>query len=222
MLFRSRLKTLPDGSALIWAGKEKPDYLVRDLEIIDHAWKAYLHYIGEAFENEKSARTVKKAGYGGEDVATSGFDRLLLREPMKANIVATALDCQTVHKRLLVMADRMINDGRRESEISVVYDLDYDLTPLSNLLDDCKKLITESEIPSTRVKKEMHKRIATRVVGEPDKLEEAYGEIEAADYGVNDERELMAEENARLAGTLNRFKASGKITDADMIDIDEK
>lgn len=184
-----RLKTIPEDNAFVWSGinqYQMPQYLIRDLGVIAPSIEQYRLYMNSAFDNEKSAKSVAKEGYGGDDVAKSGFAMIVEREPILANIVATAMDMQSIHKRVLVMADAMINDGRRDTGIEVEYDMDYDIEAFSKLLENTKALM-EARIPSTIVKQEQHKRVAARVVTEPDKRKEAFDEIEAHDYGENTE-----------------------------------
>jgi hypothetical protein len=133
-----RLKTIPEDNAFVWSGSsdyQKPAYLVRDLETIQPAVEQYRAYMSAAFDNEKSAKSVAKEGYGGADAAKSGFALLIEREPIMANIVATALDMQEIHRRVLHMADAMVHDGggQYQSEITVEYDMDYDIQAFSSL-----------------------------------------------------------------------------------------
>jgi hypothetical protein len=206
-----RLKTIPEDNAFVWSGVseyQKPAYLVRDLATIQPAIEQYRSYMAAAFDNEKSAKSVAKEGYGGDDATKSGFALLIEREPIMANIVATALDMQEIHRRVLHMVDAMVHDGGAgyESEIMVEYDMDYDIQAFSNLLDDTKKLM-ESRIPSAIVKQEQYKRIASRVVTEPERREEAYKEIEEFDYGQETEtdEQVQNEINNMFKDDNNNF-----------------
>jgi hypothetical protein len=160
--------------------------------------------MNSAFDNEKSAKSVAKEGYGGDDVAKSGFAMIVEREPILANIMATAMDMQAIHKRALVMADAMIANGRRDAGILVEYDMDYDIEGFTSLLDNTKKVVSEINIPSITVKQEQHKRVAARIITEPDRRKKAFEEIEAHDYGKDTETDAQIEDEINKA-----FKPGG-------------
>jgi hypothetical protein len=98
----------------------------------------------------------------------------------------------------------MIANGRRDAGISVEYDMDYDVEGFTSLLDNTKKVVSEINIPSTTVKQEQHKRVAARIITEPDRRKKAFDEIEAHDYGKDTETDAQIEDEINKA-----FKPGG-------------
>jgi len=183
------LKTIPDGSALIWAGEKPPDYLIRDLAVIEPTIKQYNLYMDSAIDNERSAKSVAKSGYSGSEAVKAGISLLIERDPILANIIATALDCQVIHKRAVVMADKMINDGKATVKPAIEYDMNYDIKPFKDNLANIKAVI-DLRIPSETLTKAEYKKIADNEVKDLKIRKKVYSEIDAADVGekvVSDE-----------------------------------
>lgn len=196
---RTILKKTPDGNMLPWAGENKPEYLSLNLDVVDRATQLYNRYIGEAFDNEKSARSVAKSGYDGSDAVKSGFAMVLEREPILANIVITAMACETAHNRVLEYADLWINDGQRTVEGNYVqYDKDYDIDSFEQTLTDTEKLKKIGTKSQTLIKERM-KKIATREIKDMKLRQQAFQEIDTADYGDEYESDYML--NNRIENT---------------------
>jgi len=181
------LKTLVDDGALVYEGDKAPGFLTRDLTVIESAMNQYREYMKNAFENEKNAKSVGKLGYGGDDVgdSASGFAKIIDREPMEANVIATAIDMQSIHRRIMAMAQSMIDGlpcvpAGTAQRFIVEYSMKYDVTPLATLLDETGKAIG-LKIPSAVVLKELYKKIAARIITDRDVMQQATEEINAAD-----------------------------------------
>ena len=197
-----QLKTIPDGSAFIWNGDEKPDYLIRDLQVIEPTLKQYQLYMDSAIDNERSAKSVSKSGYSGNEKVKSGVALIIERDPILANIVATAIDCETVHKRAIVMADRMINDGITRSQVKVEYDKKYDIRPFKDTLEIIKTVVKDLRIPSETLTKTEYKKVADNEIKDLKVRKKAYSEIDSADVGESfvkdEEMENMLKGNNNL------------------------
>jgi len=179
-----RLKTIPDGSAFVWEGDKIPDYLIRDLAVIEPTLAQYNLYMDSAIDNERSAKSVAKSGYSGsEEKVKSGVALIIERDPILANIVATAIDCETIHRRAIVMADRMINDGVAKSSIKVEYDKKYDIRPFKDTLEIIRQVVKDLKIPSETLTKTEYKKIADNEVKDLKIRKKVYSEIDAADVG---------------------------------------
>jgi hypothetical protein len=177
------LKTIPDGSALIWSGEKEPSYLTRDLGVIEPAISMYNLYMDAAIDNEKSAKSVSKSGYDGSDVVKSGLALIVERDPIMANIVMTALDCEKIHQNILIMADLMINDGVEKTNVVVEYDKKYDMTPFKTTLENVKIMLNEIRIPSDTFNKQLFKKVVSSEVKDTVTKQKCNEEIEAADMG---------------------------------------
>lgn len=177
------LKTIPDGSAFIWAGKEKPEYLIRDLQVIEPTRKQYELYMEAAIDNERSAKSVAKSGYSGNEVAKSGIALMIEKDPIIANITATALDCEAIHKKIILMADRIINDGEQRATATVAYDKNYDMKPFQDTLANIKMIVKDLHIPSPTLTRELFKKVADNEIKDPKLQKLIANEIDVADVG---------------------------------------
>lgn len=194
------LKTIPDGSAFIWDGEQRPDYLIRDLAVIEPALQLYHLYMDAAIDNEKAASSVPKSGYSGEEAVKAGIALLIERDPIMANIVATALDMESIHNRILIMADKMINDGQKNAKIKVHYDKDYDLKSFKEDLENLKMIKNEIRVPSKTLMEEEYKKVVVNEVKDKKTQKKCFVEIEEADEGD------MFMRDEQLEGMLNQNK----------------
>ena len=198
------LKTIPDGSALIYGGEKPPDYLIRDLKVIEPTIAQYNLYMDSTIDNERSAKSVAKSGYSGSEAVKAGISLLIERDPILANIVATALDCESVHKRTVIMADKMINDGVSKAKIKVGYDMDYDIKPFKETLERIRTVVKDLRVPSPTLIKSMYKKIADNEEKDPKELKKMYSEIDSADVGEQFVRDkeletILADQKKNLA-----------------------
>jgi len=188
-------------------GEEKPDYLIRDLAVIEPTLAQYNLYMDSTIDNERSAKSVAKSGYSGSEAVKSGISLLIERDPILANIVATALDCEAIHKRSVVMADRMINDGKAKSTVVVEYDMRYDIKPFKDTLENIEKVIKDLRIPSPTLIKHEYKKIADNEVKDLKLRKKVYSEIDSADVG---EQFVKDEELEKIVDGQKKNIAKGK------------
>lgn len=203
-----QLKTIPDGSAFVWSGEKQPDYLIRDLAVIEPTLNQYNLYMDSAIDNERSAKSVAKSGYSGdEEKVKSGVALIIERDPILANIVATAIDCETIHRRAIVMADRMINDGIAKSQVKVEYDKKYDIRPFKDTLEIIRKVVKDLRVPSETLTKLEFKKIADNEVKDLKQRKKVYSEIDSADVG---EQFVRDEEMENMLQDNNKFVNNNK------------
>lgn len=178
-----RIKKTQDG-ILTWSGEHKPEYLTKELDAIDKSMDLGNKWMMDAFDNEKSAKSVAKSGYDGSDYVKSGFAMVVEREPILANIMATAMDMESLHNKMLMMADKMIHDGERTQKTDyVTYDMDYDITPMDAFVEETGKIMTVSKSPT--VKRERQKALAAREIEDPKIRQEAFDEIDSMTFDDN-------------------------------------
>jgi hypothetical protein len=175
-----KVKTTADGGVLLYDGV-KPEYLSSDLNVITFAERQYDRYMTEAIDNERSAKSVSRTGTGTEQ-AMSGVALMFLRDPVVANIYSTALDMESCHERVLDMADRMIHNGQRTRTAQVEYKKDYDIKSFDQELQELKTAY-EIGLHTDIVYKEMEKKVVSSVVRDPSLRNEAFKQIDGADYG---------------------------------------
>ena len=179
---RAITKTTQDGS-LIWDGEQKPEYLTKDLDAVQKANDRGDKYMSNAFDNEKSAKSVAKSGYDGSDVVKSGFAMVVERDPIMANITATANDCEALQNNIMLIADKIINNGRVTVDGGeyVKYDKEYELQPYVEFMSETEKFMQVAV--SDTAKRERQKKINTREITDSELRNKANDEVDMYDFG---------------------------------------
>jgi hypothetical protein len=174
------LKKHYDETTLIYGGDKPPQYLTKDLQSIPVARDQYRLYMAEAIENEKSNKSMGNKGVDGTDVMQSGIAKAIDRDPIEANIVSTATDCESLHKKILVMAAQMLEE--KEDDISVEYEKKYDIKSFEDKLNNLKTIVTDIKgYPSITGKREMYKSITPGITEDPEIAKTINDEIDTAD-----------------------------------------
>lgn len=198
------LKKQYDSTTFVYGGQTPPAFLTKDLQSIPIATEQYKLYMSEAIDNEKSAKSLGKLGVSGNDIAQSGIAKAIDRDPIEANIVATATDCESLHRKILSMACRILEE--REDSIKVEYEKTYDIKSFDAKLENLKKFVNDIKgYPSITGKREMYKSITEGITEDPDKANTINTEIDNADVSES------IVDNAALEALINPKK--GEFTD---------
>lgn len=201
------LKMQNRGGVLAWLGEHMPEYLLKQLAT-DDIMKVGQWYIQMATENERDLKSVVKRGSGDGDASQSGVAKMLDREPLEANLVSLAEDCETYSTKINDMAARMLN---QENDYNLEFDKDFDFRSLKQKFDEIESAqkVSMSKMSPT-LYKEMHKNLVGEITRDVDVQDICITEIDNAD----DEDLLLDESiNKIVNGQFSeKFKENGKNT----------
>ncbi len=174
------LKRQYDDTVIVYSGEKEPGFLTKDLDSIPAAVNQYKIYMAQAIDNEKSAKSLGKAGVDGADIAQSGIAKAIDRDPIEANIVSTATDCEALHRKILNMAAKMLEETTEK--ISVEYEKKYDIKSFETKLENLKKFVTDIKgYPSITGKREMYKSVTEGITEDAEIAKTINNEIDTAD-----------------------------------------
>jgi hypothetical protein len=196
------LKKHYDETTMIYGGDKPPQFLTKDLQSIPVARDQYREYITEAINNEKNAKSIRKMGIGGEEVMQSGIAKAIERDPVQANIVSTATDCELLHRKILNMAAIILEEPL--DEINVEYEKQYDIKSFEDKLNNLVTFMTKvTDYPSITGKREMFKSVTEGITEEPETAKIINAEIDTADVSES------IVNNAALEALMNPGKGAG-------------
>lgn len=196
----TEIKKQDNDSTLEWGGENKPEYLVKDLQV-ERMKEMALFYLQQAILNERDLKSVTKIGETGAIQNQSGISKMVDREPMEASLNSLAVDLEHYTNKVYEMvADMLLVEDDHVFNI----DKDFDLKTLSDKYND---IILASKANLNQLAptlyKEQIKAIVPSLVSDIDKQNQIYEEIDTIEGEEASLLEMFKNENKDEEETEN-------------------
>jgi hypothetical protein len=171
----TKLKKQDKGGVLPWAGTIPPAYLVKELAV-EEAKGLAKEYFDDAVENERDLKSVAKKGTTGEQVAESGFAKMIDREPLEANLCGLAEDLEVYTDKVFTKVKKTLNE---EKGGQIGFDREFDLRSFKQKLEEIKESIENKmgQVSPTGLT-ESFKRLAPEITTNVEKQDVIMKEME--------------------------------------------
>lgn len=182
----TEMKKQDKGTVLTYVGEKPPEYLVKDLEGIEHGMNLARYYLAQAFENERDMRSVsKKSSSGSEEmIEQSGLAKLVDRDPIEANLVSLAEDCELYAQKVYDIVATML---RTKNDAVFEFDKDFDLRAFKQKLEEIKMAAEAGMKKMTPTGyKELHKNLVPDITDDSDTQKAMIAEIDDAEVEEDD------------------------------------
>ena len=207
---RTKLQDAAGFNVYVWHGEKPPAYLTKDLAAVTIADDRAQMYFAWAIDNEKSMRSIMKAGASGEDIAESGISKTFDAAPVLASLTATSQDLESWTKKVLSMIAKILNVDKSEYVVEFPSRFDIAQRELEKRLADIKTM-TEIGYPSDRGLRTAWKRLTAELTPNAEEQEEINKEIDAAilDSEKNMDNELAVESKDRMDKMKEFIRSKG-------------
>jgi len=141
------------GGSFEFAGEKPPEYLTKDMQVqYNMDWANY--YLQKVVENERDQSSVSKKGAQGQEIAESGFAKLIEKDPVTGNLVSLALSMESCIQKIIYMVANIM--GEKPEDTVFEYDKKFDLRTEKQKYEELslavKNKIEQVSITATRQK----------------------------------------------------------------------
>lgn len=171
----TKLKKQDSDSVLEWSGEQIPQYLLKELEVENLLILADKYY-KLAEENEKTQKSVSKMGAKGQNVAESGFSKIIERAPIENNLIALASCVEDIARQILNLVAEI---NSIDNDIIIEFYKDFDVRTITELYKDLELAVKNNlDKVSITAYKTIHKKIIDKQITDVETKQQIMEEID--------------------------------------------